>query len=86
MCTCVRVVRLNAAPWLWLPEAASATDSYHLGLTSMVLDQLNPSLPVFFEFAHGLGFNSVRSPCSACCSGLFLPPPIVPVNVCHMCV
>jgi hypothetical protein len=51
--------RLNAAPWLWLPEAASATDSFHVGLASLLLEHLNPDLPVFFEFAHGLLYNQV---------------------------
>jgi hypothetical protein len=58
---CTLAHRLNAAPWLWLPEAVNNADTFHVGLASMILDRLNPTLPVFFEFAHGLLYNQVGS-------------------------
>lgn len=52
---------LQAAPWFYLPHAANASDPYLIGFADLVISTLNPDLPIYYEFAHGLGYNSVRA-------------------------
>lgn len=48
---------LGASPWFYLPAAANASDSYLSGFADLVLATLDPSLKVYIEYAHGVGYT-----------------------------
>jgi hypothetical protein len=52
--------QVRAVPWLPLPRAVDANDSYLRGIANLLVTTLDPSLNVIFEFAHGLLFGQVR--------------------------
>lgn len=49
---------LQASPWFYLPAAANATDNYLSNFADLLTTTLEPSLSVYYEYAHGVGYLS----------------------------